>query len=300
MASSEQTAVPNELLRSFALERVLDQDPRARTASLLGQLEGEQVVLLLEKTHFSEAFLQQPTFASLSSLGANDVYNWLLGWQPDGGDPHVKMTLIRPATQAHIEKYTAQKRFMVTESPEVYASVVEPWLKAQPLARIQWVYNILEKKKEAESILYEDADSESGFIVVPDLKWDRRTLSSLYLVAIVHNRALRSLRDLTKEHVGLLRKIQRQALQVAQDKFGLAQGGLRCFLHYQPTYYHLHVHILAADYTSHPGAIVGGAHLLDDVIDLLQLGVDFRSRTLTYSLGERSELLGVLRQAGHV
>jgi hypothetical protein len=44
--------------------------------------------------------LQQPTFASLSSLGANDVYNWLLGWQPDGGDPHVKMTLIRPATQA--------------------------------------------------------------------------------------------------------------------------------------------------------------------------------------------------------
>lgn len=72
--------------------------------------------------------------------------------------------------------------------------------------------------------------------MVPDLKWDRRTLSSLYLVAIVHNRALRSLRDLTKEHVGLLRKIQRQALQVAQDKFGLAQGGLRCFLHYQPTY----------------------------------------------------------------
>jgi hypothetical protein len=30
MASSEQTAVPNELLRSFALERVLDQGPSAR------------------------------------------------------------------------------------------------------------------------------------------------------------------------------------------------------------------------------------------------------------------------------
>ena len=72
--------------------------------------------------------------------------------------------------------------------------------------------------------------------MVPDLKWDRRTLSSLYLVAIVHNRSLRSLRDLTKEHVGLLRKIQTQALQVAQAKFGLSQGGLRCFLHYQPTY----------------------------------------------------------------
>lgn len=59
---------------------------------------------------------------------------------------------------------------------------------------------------------------------------------------------------------------------------------------------HLHVHLLSSDYTSHPGSIVGQAHLLQDVIDLLELGVDFKKRTLTYSLGSRSPLLAHLQQ----
>lgn len=58
---------------------------------------------------------------------------------------------------------------------------------------------------------------------------------------------------------------------------------------------HLHVHLLSSDFSSHPGASVGQAHLLEDVIDLLESGVDFEKRTLTYSLGEHSHLLGEIR-----
>ena len=50
------------------------------------------------------------------------------------------------------------------------------------------------------------------------------------------------------------------------------------------------MHVLSADYTSHAGAIVGQAHLLDDVIDLLELGVDFQERTIGYALGYTHEL----------
>lgn len=57
---------------------------------------------------------------------------------------------------------------------------------------------------------------------------------------------------------------------------------------------HLHIHILSSDYTSHPGAIVGQAHLLEDVIDMLEMGVDMQKRTLTYALGERSPLLPLI------
>lgn len=71
-------------------------------------------------------------------------------------------------------------------------------------------------------------------------------------------------------------------------------------MHYQPSYYHLHVHVLSVDYTSHQGAIVGQAHLLDDIIDLLEMGVRFEERTLGYAIGERHELVGVLREAGAV
>lgn len=111
---------------------------------------------------------------------------------------------------------------------------------------------------------------------------------------------MRSLRDLTPSHSPLLRKIRSVASQIVAEKYGLGsvddQGKkVRCFLHYHPSYYHLHVHVLSADYTSHAGAIVGQAHLLDDVIDLLELGVEMKQRTIGCALGARHELLDVLR-----
>lgn len=60
---------------------------------------------------------------------------------------------------------------------------------------------------------------------------------------------------------------------------------------------HLHVHVLASSFTSHPGAVTGQAHLLDDVIDLLKLGIDMKQRTLGYSLGTNSKLWDVLYPA---
>lgn len=72
---------------------------------------------------------------------------------------------------------------------------------------IQWVYNILEKKKESERIVYEDSDPETGFILIPDMKWDLKDTSRLYVSAIVHHRYLKSLRDLGPEHLPLLKNI---------------------------------------------------------------------------------------------
>ena len=43
----------------------------------------------------------------------------------------------------------------------------------------QWVYNILEKKTESERIVYEDADPETGFILLPDMKWDCKQVSGI-------------------------------------------------------------------------------------------------------------------------
>ena len=72
---------------------------------------------------------------------------------------------------------------------------------------LQWVYNILEKKCEAERIVFEDSNEESGFILLPDMKWDRKDLNSLYLQAIVHKHDTKSLRDLNKSHLPLLKNI---------------------------------------------------------------------------------------------
>ncbi len=108
---------------------------------------------------------------------------------------------------------------------------------------LNWVYNILEHKKEQERIIFEDADPVTGFILLPDIKWDCKTVTTLSLLAIVHNKDLNSLRDLTGEHVQLLENIRSKSLKAIEEKFGVKKDKIRMFLHYQPTFYHLHVHI---------------------------------------------------------
>ena len=69
------------------------------------------------------------------------------------------------------------------------------------------MYNILEGRSEADRVVYEDEDPLTGFVLIPDLKWDVKDLSNLYLVAIARRRDILSLRDLTADHIPLLQHI---------------------------------------------------------------------------------------------
>lgn len=77
---------------------------------------------------------------------------------------------------------------------------------------IQWVYNCLEYKSEKERIKYDTAsdnekdDENVGFLLLPDLKWSGK-VDELYLLAIVKKRNIKSLRDLTADHLPLLKNI---------------------------------------------------------------------------------------------
>lgn len=129
-----------------------------------------------------------------------------------------------------------------------------------------------------------------NFMILPDMKWDLKTLASLYLVALVRDRNIRSLRDLRKQHVGILKSIRKEAERVVLEKWGLEKGSLRMYIHYQPSYCkvlfffleygarlfeirtdHFHVHIVNANQTGFMGTTVGQAHLLDDIISLVNL-----------------------------
>lgn len=45
----------------------------------------------------------------------------------------------------------------------------------------QWVYNILEKKAEADRIIHENPDPCNGFVLVPDFKWNQNQVRLLLL-----------------------------------------------------------------------------------------------------------------------
>ena len=69
------------------------------------------------------------------------------------------------------------------------------------------MYNILEGKAEQHRVVCDDADPATGFVLVPDIKWDGQDVGSMYLLAIARRRGILSLRELRMEHVPMLRNI---------------------------------------------------------------------------------------------
>ncbi|NWZ13068.1 DCPS diphosphatase, partial [Agelaius phoeniceus] len=164
----------------------------------------------------------------------------------------------------------------------------------------QWVYNILEKKAEADRIVHENPDPSNGFVLVPDLKWNQNQLDDLYLIALVHRREIKSLRDLTAEHLPLLRNVLQEGKEAIGKRFGVSSSQLRIYLHYQPSYYHLHVHFTALGYDA-PGSSVERAHLLADVIDNLAMdSMYYQKRALTFPLRADEPLFKKFQEAGKV
>jgi len=94
------------------------------------------------------------------------------------------------------------------------------------------VENILTGVSEQNKVLYSCPD----YLILPDMKWDLKTVSSLYLVALVQNRSIRSLRDLNRSHLGLLKSIRCEASRIVKERWGLGTGSLRMYIHYQPSY----------------------------------------------------------------
>lgn len=69
---------------------------------------------------------------------------------------------------------------------------------------------------------------------------------------------------------------------------------MRIFFHYQPSFYHLHVHFLHLK--AEPlGILVGQAHLLQDVIENIELNPNYyQQKTLYFNLKANDALLPLL------
>ncbi|KDQ60309.1 hypothetical protein JAAARDRAFT_67869 [Jaapia argillacea MUCL 33604] len=303
-----------ESLRKFKLHRILNEDPSTHALTLLGSFDAEDKegseptlsILRIEKTPLSagDADRLVPSLANVRFIENNDIYTWLFGWlEASSEKPDVKINIISPATDIHIRKYSAQRLIVVNETPELYERIVKPYIAAFPPSRTRWVTDILTGKTEAEKVLFKDDCPDYGYLILPDMKWDLTTVSSLYLVAIAFSSNIRSLRDLRKRHLGMLRSIKREAARVVKERWGVGRGGLRLFVHYQPSYYHFHVHIVNANYAGSMGMTVGQAHLLDDIISLLEVDGEGDGRTilegmtLTYGLGDQHGLFTAMEGA---
>ncbi|XP_015277996.1 PREDICTED: m7GpppX diphosphatase isoform X3 [Gekko japonicus] len=264
----EGTTATGFPLADLSVRKVLRESARDKTIFLHGQVnsasgDGTDAVVILEKTPFREENISEllKKHTKLQLQMSNDIYStYHLYLPPELNE--IKTTVVYPATEKHLQKYLRREVYLIQETGADYETITLPFIESQSFS-IQWVYNILEKKAEADRIIYENPDPTDGFVLIPDLKWDRKQ------EAIV-------------------------------KRFGVSGAQLRVYLHYQPSYYHLHVHFTALSYDA-PGSSVERAHLLSDVIDNLELDSGYyRKRTLTFALRADEPLLKKFQEAGRV
>ncbi|KAL4874126.1 hypothetical protein BDV12DRAFT_159136 [Aspergillus spectabilis] len=307
-ANNGVKAAAEALISKFEVTKLLKQDQSGRRIVLLGSIEGQQGLLLAERTAFateSVAVLRafHSSITRVNNLGDNDIYRWYLassGIDADGHPSHdLKLNLIWPCTEQHINKYSDQVVRMVTETPDIYRNHIRPYIQAKrEQGRLNWVFNILEGRTEQEDVILRDPGHgpEDAFLMLPDLNWDRKTIGSLHLLALVQRRDIWSLRDLKKKHVPWLRYLRQRLLEGTVKMYpDLEEDQLKLYVHYQPTYYHFHIHIVNVMLEAGATQATGKAFGLENIISQLETisgdaEASMADVSLVYFIGEASEL----------
>ena len=238
-------ASTNALITRFKFQKLLNQDQGGRRTILQGTIGGEPALLIAERAAFSNDESYLSSFSRLithvNNLGANDIYHWYMANSlPDGTldqptPPDLKVNLIYPCKDSHIRKYSFQQSRIVLETPEIYAKHVRPYMQRyREEGKLNWVFNILEGRKEQENVLYrsKEADAKDDFLLLPDLNWDRTTIGGLHLLALVERRDIWSVRDLKKKDVSWLRHLRTTLTKAVEGLYeGVENDMLKFYIH---------------------------------------------------------------------
>ncbi|VEU22684.1 DEKNAAC103737 [Brettanomyces naardenensis] len=286
------SSAPLDLFRPSS---TLDSDSLSKKITLLGTINSVKAILQLEKSHFN--FSNEIPITTVHQIAHNDVYYWgtTLLEQDLDTNPAAKFNLIYPASEAHIAKYQKHPVHMVVETPEAYEKVVKPYIETQKGDRLQWVRNILYHGVEKERVVFKNDD----YILLPDMKWDGTTIESLYLVCIVFRDDISSIRDLTEDDIPYLKRIKESILVEVPKKYGIARDQLRLYVHYQPSFYHFHIHVVNASYGGlGQTQAAGKAILLGEVIETLRLlgKKGYKGKSIEYGLSEGHDLWSGMKE----
>lgn len=257
----ESSAQAESLIPSFKLEKILNQgenrspvshrmridisaDQAGRRVTILGNIDSKPSILTIERAALpSDAEALQvflAAFTEVSNLDANDIYAWYLAKLDSSTNPaaDLKLNLIHPCTETHIKKYSPQTVRMVTETADIYAEHIRPYMQQKrDQGRLKWVFNIIEGRTEQDAIILRSSHDlgkdEAGFLLLPDMNWDRTTMNSLRILGLVERRDLWSLRDLRKKDVPWLKAMMAAMTDAIVNVYAgeVEKDGLKVYVH---------------------------------------------------------------------
>lgn len=278
------------LLADFTCTRVLAENTAEKYVNLLGTFstgeDAPRVVMRLERAALATDTIEAAIRGGMDVKADfhNDIYAKFQMRSPAGFNDLVA-TIVYPATDRHVAKHSSSPLHMIYETPEIYRTRVEPFIDGMDPKHLEWVRRILRKEAEVERCILDVSGVDAGFAVFKDMKWDGRP-ESLYATTFSYRTDIRSLRDLNQRHLPLLRAIRELVPKALEDKFNVPTSQIRLFVHYQPSYYHFHVHCTHVSLCSRSNS-VERAHLLNDIIENISMCSDYyQRRTLSYSITE--------------
>lgn len=220
---------------------------------------------------------------------------------------YFKAELISPASDRQIDRVMPLSGLsMITETTELYNQVTKPLIESiKESGSLSWIENVVAGKKEKERLLHDAQDwilnvdtkwrTHPDALAVPRSQWyHHESTIDLYCLGIAKPK-IASLRDLTEENIPMLKDMLVNGPKVIESVYGVKADQLRIFVHYQPQFYHFHVHFIRLE--NEGGTQVERAHLLADIIQNLELDSGYyRKRTMTYKLSLKDKLYKLIKQ----
>jgi m7GpppX diphosphatase len=140
--------------------------------------------------------------------------------------------------------------YSVRETADIYSKITKPkFIETLDKSHVDWMHNVLEGKKETELCLFEN----DHFKLQKDYKFNEGDLTTLYLLAMpkaAPTKHLYSIRDLTADHLPMLKSICEESYKVIQEKYAIPAHKIYAYFHYLPTYWLLHIHFVHVDKAS--------------------------------------------------
>ena len=159
---------------------------------------------------------------------------------------------------------------LLLETAHLYTTVHLPYIQQQLASpnHLAWLYNILAGSSETDRIIVRCND----YVAVAQPEWDLHSLDTLHVLVIPHTRTITSLRALNAAHLPLLAAMRRGVLQALRERCGeqCTEEQLLMYVHYPPSFYHLHVHVQHVSVTPTVGSAVNRAVDLYDIEQQLQ------------------------------
>ena len=218
------------------------------------------------------SFLKKYTFDLKSESGAEYSYHSASPTNSNDTDPTKQensdsisnaiskfgcfdVELISPASPYQISRaMPTLGHVLINESYEMYNTVVQPYIQSIiDSGSLSWINNVMEGKKEVERLLV----NHEEFVINVDTKWrthppplttprsewyNHSSTADLYCLGIVKDSSITCIRDLRGHHIPLLKSMVKEGLAAIKSLYGVEENQIRIFVHYQPQFYHFHVH----------------------------------------------------------